>query len=85
MIRWEQSYPVPEPDEDFKDVDKIGLYIDVFFKGHLSKMMGLKNAFSSLYDRFMSKYTVKKPQYDEDFDSETLFDQIFGSKMDEEG
>lgn len=48
-------------------------------------MMGLKNAFSSLYDRFMSKYTVKKPQYDEDFDSETLFDQIFGSKMDEEG
>nr|DAS80524.1 MAG TPA: hypothetical protein [Caudoviricetes sp.] len=83
--KWEQSYPVPEPDEDFKDVDKIGLYIDVFFKGHLSKMMGLKNAFSSLYDRFMSKYTVKKPQYDEDFDSETLFDQIFGSKMDEEG
>ena len=67
-----------------KDVDKIGLYIDVFFKGHLSKMMGLKNAFSALYERFMSKYTVTKPQYDEDFDSEALFDQIFGSKIDEE-
>ena len=47
-------------------------------------MMGLKNAFSSLYEKFMSKYTVKKPQYDEDFDSEALFDQIFGSKMDDE-
>lgn len=81
--KWEQEYPIPEPEEEFKDVDKIGLYIDVFFKGHLSKMMGLKNAFSSLYERFMSKYTVTKPQYDEDFDSEALFDQIFGSKIDE--
>ena len=68
----------------FKDVDKIGLYIDVFFKGHLSKMMGLKNAFSNLYEKFMAKYTVTKPQYDEDSDSEALFDQIFGQKMDED-
>ena len=82
--KWEQEKPIPEPDEEFKDVDKIGLYIDVFFKGHLSKMMGLKNAFSALYERFMSKYTVTKIQYDEDFDSEALFDQIFGSKIDEE-
>ena len=81
--KWEDQKPIPEPEEEFKDPDKIGLYIDVFFKGHLSKMMGLKNAFSSLYDRFMSKYTVNKPQYSEDADSEELFDQIFGSKIDE--
>lgn len=81
--KWENEKPIPEPDEDFKDVDKIGLYIDVFFKGHLSKMMGLKNAFSSIYERFISKYTVTKPQYDEDTDSEVLFEQIFGSKIDE--
>lgn len=84
IAKWEDEKPIPEPDEEFRDVDKIGLYIDVFFKGHLSKMMGLKNAFSSLYERFISKYTVTKPQYDEDVDSEVLFDQIFGSKMDEE-
>ena len=47
-------------------------------------MMGLKNGFSSLYEKFMSKYTVSKPQYDEDTDSEILFEQIFGSKMDDE-
>ena len=81
---WEKDKPIPEPDEEFKDVDKIGLYIDVFFKGHLSKMMGLKNAFSSLYDRFMAKYTVTKPQYDEDADAEILFEQIFGSRMDDD-
>lgn len=82
--KWEQEKPIPEPDEEFKDVDKIGLYIDVFFKGHLSKMMGLKNAFSSIYERYISKYTVTKPQYDEDADSEALFDQIFGSIANDE-
>lgn len=83
IAKWEEEKPIPEPEGEFKDIDKMGLYIDVFFKGHLSKMMGLKNAFSSLYDKFISKYTVKKPQYDEDTDSEALFDQIFGSKLDE--
>lgn len=82
--KWENEKPIPEPEDEFKDIDKIGLYIDVFFKGHLSKMMGLKNGFSSLYDRFIKKYTVQKPQYDEDTDTETLFDQIFGSRIDDE-
>lgn len=82
--KWEEEKPIPEPEGEFKDPDKIGLLIDVFFKGHLSKMMGLKNAFSSLYEKFISKYTVNKPEYDEDTDSEVLFDKIFGSKIDEE-
>lgn len=85
--RWEDEYdggkPIPEPSEEFQDVDKIGLYIDVFFKGHLSKMMDLKNGFSRLYDKFMKKYTVTKPQYNEDIGSEELFDQIFGTNIDD--
>ena len=81
--KWEDEKPIPEPEGEFKDVDKIGLYLDVFFKGHLSKMMGLKNAFSPIYDRFIRKFTVNKPQYDEDADSEALFDQIFGKNMDD--
>lgn len=81
--KWEDSFPIPECAEEFKDIDRIGLYIDVFFKGHLSKMMGLKNGFSSLYEKFMKKYTVTKPEYDEDTDSEILFEQIFGSRVNE--
>ena len=81
---WEGGRPIPEPEGEFKDPDKIGLLIDVFFKGHLSKMMGLKNAFSATYEKFISKYTVKKPEYNEDTDSEALFDKIFGQKADEE-
>lgn len=82
--KWEKEKPIPEPEGEFKDIDKIGLLIDVFFKGHLSKMMGLKNAFSNTYEQYIKKYTVNKPQYDEESDVEGLFDQIFGSRIDED-
>ena len=76
---WENERPLPEIDEELKDVDKIGLYLDVFFKGHLSKMMGLKNGLSNLYTNFMKKYTVEKPEYNDEENSEVLFDAIFGN------
>ena len=79
---WDGGKPIPEPDPDFIDSDKVIRYIDTFFKGHLAKMMGLKNGFSRLYDKFISKYTVNMPQYDEDTDSEAIFDQLFGKEED---
>lgn len=82
--KWENTRPLPEIDEELKDVDKIGLYIDVFFRGHLAKMMGLKNGLSSLYEKFMKKYTVNKPEYDSDEGNEALFDAIFGSAINDE-
>ena len=78
--KWEDTDPIPEIDEELKDVDKLGLYIDVFFKGHLAKMMGLKNGKSQFYDEYMKQYTVTKPEgnnEDED-DTEGLFGKIFG-------
>ena len=77
--KWENDRPLPEIDEELKDVDNIGLYMDVFFKGHLAKMMGLKNGLSNTYTNFMKKYTVEKPEYDNDENSEALFDAIFGN------
>lgn len=82
--KWENERPLPDIDEELKDVDKIGLYLDVFFKGHLAKMMGLKNGFSRLYSEYMKKYTVEKPEYESDEDSEALFDAIFGSSLDKD-
>lgn len=76
--KWENERPIPEVDDDLKDVDKIGLYLDVFFKGHLAKMLKLKNPLSRLYDSFIYKYTVTKPEYSEEEDTEGLFEQIFG-------
>lgn len=80
--KWENERPLPEIDEELKDVDKIGLYIEVFFRGHLSKMFGLKNSLSHIYENFMEKYTVKRPQYEEDDDTELVFDSMFNSLKD---
>lgn len=77
--KWETTRPIPEIDEELRDVDRIGQYIDVFFKGHLAKMMGLKNGLSNQYTQFMKKYTVERPEYKEDKDGEVLFDAIFGN------
>lgn len=48
-------------------------------------MMNLKNGLSNLYDKFMSKYKVEKPEYDADEDNEALFDAIFGHDLEDEG
>lgn len=84
--KWENERPLPEIDDDLKDVDKIGFYVDTFFKGHTCRMLNIKNAFSNLYSSMMKKYTVNKPEYnsdDEDYDSELNFDSIFGNQFSE--
>ena len=80
--KYEEERPLPEIDPELEDVDKIGLYIDVFFKGHLCKVLGIKNRFATLYENYMKKYTVSPPEYNEDEDSEAIFDKIFGGGED---
>lgn len=80
--KYEEERPLPKIDPALEDTDNIGLLIDVFFRGHTSKMAGLKNRFSNIYEKVMKKYTVSMPEYDEDTDSEIIFDKIFGDKED---
>ena len=80
--KYEETRPLPEIDEQLADVDKIGLYIDAFYRGHASKMLNIKNSFSHLYEKVMNKYTVSPPEYDDETDSEILFEKIFGSVED---
>ena len=82
LQKYEETRPLPEIDPELSDVDKIGTYIDAFYRGHACKMLGLKNRFSRIYEKVMSKYAVKPPVYDEENDSEVLFDKIFGTKED---
>lgn len=79
--KWEQEEPITEPIDEFKDCDNIIRYIDVFFKGHLAKMMGLKNGYSHQYEDYMKKYTVSKPEYSEEEGSEAIFDALFGKEV----
>lgn len=80
--KYEETRPLPDIDPELEDVDKIGLYIDSFYRGHMSKMLGLKNRFSNIYEKVMARFTVKPPEYDEETDSEILFEKIFGSMED---
>ena len=77
--KYEETRPLPEIDKDLEDVDKIGLYIDTFYRGHACKMLNIPNAFSHLYEKVMNKYIVKPPEYNDETDSEILFEKIFGS------
>lgn len=76
--KWENTRPIPEPDPELQDVDKIIRYIEIWFKGHLAKMLGINNAHSKLYEDEMAKLRVERPEY-EDEDDEGLFENIFSS------
>ena len=79
LQKYEETRPLPEIDPELEDVDKIGLYIDAFFRGHTLKMLGLKNMFSNIYEKVMRKYTVTRPEYSEEEDSEAIFEKVFGT------
>ena len=82
--KWENTRPIPEVSDELKDVDKVGLYIDAFYRGHMSKMLDIPNKYSHIYEKVMDKYTVKKKEndVDEDEDNEILFDKIFSNVED---
>ena len=83
IAKWETDRPIPEPDDDFKDVDGISEYVDVFMRGHLAKMMGLKNGYSEKYDAYIEQYSAKKHEYTEDETSQSIYNQIFGDEINE--
>lgn len=80
--KWEEEEPVYEPDPEFKDVDGIGKYIRVWFKGHLARALGLDNGYSREYDEYIKEYTVSKPEYNEDGKSEAIYQKLFGNEGD---
>lgn len=79
--KWENEKPIPEPDEEWKDVDGIVKYITIYFLGHLCKMMGIKNTYSRMYEDEIARYKVEKPEYEDD--DEALFDAVFGGELDD--
>lgn len=76
--KWENDRPIPDIDEELRDVDKIFWYISVFFFGHLCKMIGVDNDYSNEYNEYMKAYTVEKPEYDEDDADEAIYRAMFG-------
>ena len=78
--KWEMEKPIPEPSPEFADVDGIGQYIRVWFSGWLGKALGLKNTYTEEFDEYTKKYTVTKPNYTDEENSESTYEKIFGKE-----
>lgn len=76
--RWEMERPIPEPEPEFRDTDNFAKMIRVWFKGHLSRALGLDNGYSKEYDEYIKQYTVTKPEYQEEGTSEDIYNILFG-------
>lgn len=78
--KWEEEEPIPEPSPEFKDVDGIGKYIRVWFKGHLARALGFDNGYSKEYDDYIEQYKVTKPEIDEEGRSDAIYSALFGKE-----
>lgn len=67
--RWENNYPIPEPDDKAKE-NSIKKYIFTWM-GHISKLLGIKGMYTKLYEEEVERLRVEKPEY-EDLDEEDL-------------
>lgn len=71
--RFEYKRPIPE-DMTGDDKNNLVRYILAWFCGHLSKMCGIKNANTKLYDEEIAEYRVCKPEFDDDSDDDMMYD-----------
>lgn len=83
-IGWcERHKPIAEPDEEFRDVDGIRRYINIWLYGHLAKMMRKKNLYSKLYEDEIAKMRVEKPEFVGEDDEEFLYNALTEDGEDE--
>lgn len=77
IYRFENERPLPEVDEDMKDVNKVKKYIFTWM-GHICKMVGLKNYYSRLYEEEIERLRVERPEYEDEDDEDFLVDVFSG-------
>lgn len=83
IYRYENERPLPEVDEDLRDVNGILKYVFIWL-GHVCKMLGKKNGFSRLYEEEMHKWRVQKPEYDDEENDEEFLSDVLSSDEDGE-
>lgn len=64
--KYENEKPVPDPDPIWQDVDGIRRYFQIWFLGHLCKMLGINNEHSRMYEEELARHTVDSPTYEND-------------------
>lgn len=78
LKKFEETDPIPEPEERWKDVDGIRKYMNTWFRGGLAKALKINNENAELYDEAveeLQKYTVQPPNESSSGQNETsMFD-----------
>lgn len=74
IARWEEDCPIPEPDNDFKDVDRLRHNVIAWFLGSLCRTTNTDNEYSQYFDEEIKKYTVERPLHDDDDYGEDIED-----------
>ena len=75
IYRFENKRPLPDVDDDLKDVNGIKKYVFTWM-GHLTKMLGIKGGYTKLYEEEVERLRVEMPEY-EDEDDETLLSDYY--------
>jgi hypothetical protein len=78
--KFENERPIPEPDPEFRDVNRIGKYIRVWFSGWLAKAMGFKNVNTKECEDYIKQYQVENPSQVQDEESEEIYSTLFGKE-----
>ena len=81
LKKYEETDPIPEPDERWRDVDGIRRYMNTWFRGGLAKALKINNENTALYDEAvdeMQRYTVQPAAISaaENVNDSSIFDQI---------
>ena len=85
LKKFEETAPIPEPAEEWKDVDGIRRYMNTWFRGGLAKALKINNENTALYDEAveeMQRYTVQPVAVSatESANDSSIFDQNGGDE-----
>ncbi len=80
LYRYENKRPLPETAEDDNYIKK---YIFTWM-GHLCKMLGVKNAYTKLYEEEIDRLRVAKPEYEDEDDEAVLIDSYSENEAEDE-
>ena len=78
--KFEYYQPIPEIDDDLKDVNRLQKYIFTWM-GHLCKMLNKKAGFTKLYDEMIEKLRIERPESEDEDDEELLMDVLSDTSL----
>jgi hypothetical protein len=78
---WENTHPVPQPDEELADVDGLKRYIKTWYAGHMADSLALKDVEIPEYAEEIEQYTVTPPEFDDTQPQSAAYEAVFGKKV----